>query len=1201
MHWHLPAGLTRPSANAQGGGQFPAVPNRWLVSRASPQLGAAQWIIESDYLHPPGASHDAVSFPFLSDDQTPFRLLGRTVRLDEATTAEPGSAYLRGTDGQSLLTAIGYGEPTFASYYPNCRSVFGFHDTDIRDDNDLTGLSYELLGWYSNLDDDLLSQARDCLLSSKGTINDVLRREFGWSVAQETQTALSELDGILCHGRLDFAPESAPETVGALQVSSVSLASNGEEALAAYLARDVVPDSSASVFDAIFQHEDLAEASVDRAAKFNVVRHDKSFTARDAGRLWSISALSQAGETSNQGVPAGLADALAALNEAQRQFDRTKDRIAALRSRLFSDWYEYQLSLYHETDEDTGEDAQTALGLGGDGDDAQTDPFGAESGQSDGDDANTPVTGYRGRHVSAQIIRDYLENHAVPEVEGLIAECGEFSVESATDAKNVTSVDVISSGQHAARVSAAAANLISQIEDMNARVASEAAQNDTETPPIALGLFTRAAPRCWQPKEPSILIAGPCARSQSHPLRAKDGTLPIAIVKVDDPVKDLVQAVSAENRRVLDAVSPPQVWKRNTWSAHMVEWSAEYYPSATSDALTGEVSPFQLSDTDTNLTLEEGPDVPSLVTVVGTSLVSPQIKDVAVARFESFLRRAMLADFKRSQRSDRNSNDPETGSLELALLDAYLPSVDRSTDAFDQNLCDIIRAYDWAQSNADIEAALQAYVAMTRDGFGVLSQSLSGFNATLLTHKQTLQLPVDDPRMESAERNGFVHRLANLIGNSNVWAPRPVSTFSPVRSGALSISQLRLIDCFGQVMEIDRSDQVLSEMATPSDNGHQPGHLTLSPRITQPARLFFRWLDAETSEAKDREAFDAATPLCGWILPNFLDNSLAVYAADGAALGQLGVDATWTPAPGGSSVLNVGGISNDHLRRVVTEIQHSMQTESGFGEALVVTLQNALEHIDPVDAEAHKSMALLCGRPIAVVRAMLDLQLQGPAAIDRTETSFADDMERWDKTGKSVRTTKGIEDIRFPIRLGEYHQLNDGLIGYWVEDRSETGEISFRDQTFHAPQSTTEPSPSIRTHGPAKDSQPVNITHTFGAEPQTLTLFMDPRCKVHATTGILPTKSIELPREAYADALEAIEVTFEAAPILSDRSMLRLPLGPEAGSTWSWLERRGDDWTEISSDPEDQPSIGDVGPDPNFQAQHEIRDGWLVLRRAPRP
>ncbi len=72
-------------------------------------------------------------------------------------------------DGEYLeqLTAVGYGEPTFAAFYPNCQSVFGFYDDDDSAEN-LDGLKYDVIGWYSeaqqhHLDDDFLDKLRNTL------------------------------------------------------------------------------------------------------------------------------------------------------------------------------------------------------------------------------------------------------------------------------------------------------------------------------------------------------------------------------------------------------------------------------------------------------------------------------------------------------------------------------------------------------------------------------------------------------------------------------------------------------------------------------------------------------------------------------------------------------------------------------------------------------------------------------------------------------------------------------------------------------------------------------------------------------------------------------------------------------------------------------------------------------------------------------
>ena len=71
----------------------------------------------------------------------------------------------------------------------------------------------------------------------------------------------------------------------------------------------------------------------------------------------------------------------------------------------------------------------------------------------------------------------------------------------------------------------------------------------------------------------------------------------------------------------------------------------------------------------------------------------------------------------------------------------------------------------------------------------------------------------------------------------------------------------------------------------------------------QPSRLNLRLLDA-TDDTQEVDLAAGANPVGGWLLPNLLDHSLAVYDATGAPLGELLVladvsghqDVTWLPA-----------------------------------------------------------------------------------------------------------------------------------------------------------------------------------------------------------------------------------------------------------------------------------------------------------------
>ena len=177
LHWALPDALTQ-GVNSATGVVFPPAPDRWLVTRCGPDgVPQKQWMIESDYLHPEGAKPaGTVSFPLPPRPHEgkwqPYRYLGRKWVVGEGRPADaPGAEYLNAlvddvaeeekTNWHRVvaagLTALGYGEPAFAAFYPSCRSVFGLHDDEITSREAFKSVRYDVIGWYDQ------PQKRDCL------------------------------------------------------------------------------------------------------------------------------------------------------------------------------------------------------------------------------------------------------------------------------------------------------------------------------------------------------------------------------------------------------------------------------------------------------------------------------------------------------------------------------------------------------------------------------------------------------------------------------------------------------------------------------------------------------------------------------------------------------------------------------------------------------------------------------------------------------------------------------------------------------------------------------------------------------------------------------------------------------------------------------------------------------------------------------
>jgi hypothetical protein len=102
-------------------------------------------------------------------------------------------------------------------------------------------------------------------------------------------------------------------------------------------------------------------------------------------------------------------------------------------------------------------------------------------------------------------------------------------------------------------------------------------------------------------------------------------------------------------------------------------------------------------------------------------------------------------------------------------------------------------------------------------------------------------------------------------------------------------------------------------------------------------------------------------------------------------------------------------------------------------------------------------------------------------------------------------------------------------------------------------------------------------------------MLLDPRCVVHATCGVLPVRSLEIPSAYYAGALKRMGVTFRLSPILTDSERLHAALPKEAGYVWSWVTKpNGSTWAETTD-------IVDATEHALFFKPPKIVEGWLKL------
>ena len=319
LHWALPDALTKTIVDAGGNASQPAVPDRWLVVRLEANTVSGQWMVESNYLFPAGPGQDtgrgtgAVSMPgnFDPGAQAPtFRYMGRKYSLDAYDPDEQGD-YLDG------LTALGYGEPAFAAFYPNCSSVFGFHDGSYGDTLP-DQLKYVVLGYYSDSNQDALAQYTQNLPEGCRFEEwlDGLTLKFGWTTDDPAPTTLP--DTILCYGEVLFQTTSvsAPSPQSLATDTQIALGNTGTEAISALLASQLQSAYGGDVknlledqLEAVQILDFLNSLKLDIGASFYESRHTKGFSATQAGTLWSIrSALPEGANNAEAGQQAENVD-----------------------------------------------------------------------------------------------------------------------------------------------------------------------------------------------------------------------------------------------------------------------------------------------------------------------------------------------------------------------------------------------------------------------------------------------------------------------------------------------------------------------------------------------------------------------------------------------------------------------------------------------------------------------------------------------------------------------------------------------------------------------------------------------------------------------------------------------------------------------------------------------------------------------------
>ncbi|MDE5069007.1 MAG: hypothetical protein O4752_07605, partial [Trichodesmium sp. St4_bin8_1] len=1205
LHWSLPDALTNGQHDSNGT-TFPVVPNRWLIVRKGGETEEKTWVIESDYLYPeldpndsssspPNAINILIQPPDLAtvDPKKPdtyqyqrYRYMGKCWELsqwpEEGGENPEYAEELTAMGNQATIPIFDEVKATFAAFYPNCHSVFGFHDPEYDTDTPPGSLQYDVIGWYSDAEDDCLKQffeANSCTTAEE--FLQALQEQFYWTFEDVKDIP----HRTLYHSRITFTGEGG--SWRKLDTPTPAIGNSESEAISAYLAYEfngdnnelgkTVRKSIQDTLETLQLSERLESRKLDLDAKFREGRHERGFGAQNEGVLWLLmpqsSQLDKTKTTTGLDLlPDHLAQLLNELNALQEDYNQAWLDIGSLRDRLYSQWYYSMLPKTDDTNfyntfyqtsliplrtaiAQTGELEFTQDEKGNTTVTTKTLPFGIVSW------LNTYFSDYVDTMQAAttssfdnweSIIQLEFDNCGVkisenPTVTAIENQEWAWEIQD----NGLTYPVKVEGGIFTIYIPPSEAqvafNLVNKLNEL-----SQAITTYNENSATQYQLRTFPTQSYWRGNDPVILLAGESTKS---PLRfGQDGRLHDDDLLECIPLDFDVTTIIKDHQDLLDKINSLQpdegknsinfiTWTQQPWNPFAFHWSVMNYPCRDIESSTVQdynpnqiLDNYELQKNAIDLKLIHGKESSFISdgnTYSGFSILTPSAGTELTLRLSTYLNEQLLPNYYSKNNISEENQTPN-------YLDDNL---DQITQWYTKN--------NYLENNPQKQAADPTFIALwayaKMKTLDCQAQMLGGFNDTLLLGQPTLQLQVDDPLYADDIAQLITEQVRWSLGNRLQHKILSGDIFNPIRSGGFSVKKLWLIDSFGQYQEVvNDSNQttkiVTTYQMTPADKERVNYQAILPPRIAQSSRLNFHWLSADALQEVEYTKIPAKTPVCGWIVPNNLDSNLAIYDNQGRSLGSIDLLGNWRNAPGVTLSRDNNGyplLENHHLQKLV---HHLLEQGKDFQQQFLSTVDNALETIDPESFAQNTGLALLVGRPMAIVRATFSLEVKGLPACDPTvlvqeENEFP---------------SYGFTGVQVPIRLGDYQQLNDGLVGYWKEIPKANGiegDYEYENNIFYATQSNLVDSNNIIT-----DSEGiVHFLQNVDAEPQSVTMLIDPRGLVHASCGVLPNQELRLPSEHYNQALEKMEVNFLSTPILSNSGELAMPLSPEANATWSWV------------------------------------------------
>ena len=1144
LHWTLPMALKHSFLDEGAQTSFPLIPNRWMVTRIGANAGISnfpiqEWIVESAFENEIEVPKVKGKRPLFNPNHVVTAENQNSLVFKNVGKPFPYNTFADNPQANSL-TAVQAANPYFASFYPGCQNILGFYD-DMTGIANGTTLTYIVTGWYSNPTDDPLYL--DFVGEPQTDIQKKRKKELDWFKKQWKYNGPTYPSACILHAAIhsilwdDTALSGVPD--GAV---NVFVGNTSAEAFSANI-RAATPNANAT----------LAVEDLLNALQYQLLDDDhnppnlpgikaesqkRAFKSKKGGIIWEITPIVAGGNGNTQEnsgatpqFPPNQAILLALnnLNAAQVKLNISTRKLSRLQQEYYFLWHKQ---------------AQTVINA------YPTAPF------------------------------DYVNTRAALLQQIQLLQTAPDGITSLTDQVGVLKIKLLAFTEMAGT---AAKYQLTEKQESN----------------------------FWEPNEPVVLLSGSGIGSIEKPNLTAEKEIFCRDVSQLGNVLNL-NVPSGSNNPI------PVTIDAKTFNNPAVNGlNASFIPSNEIQSIIYEALLFDK---------RFAPDIALAAFVKANLRSATDPLDAIILNFASTVVAKTQQDILDTILPDDGKYLPVCPPAVFSIIEwqqawsplfmawevKFSPTYPDITNLdlcnsdvwkLDDNL--FFKNYKEAYTNpidtvhfispfsssalSNIRRVLPATITDAYGKMNLIAQALSGLHKTMLMQRPTIQMPpfayaviYDNNKAIMGNNCDFIidqnelntigtdaYKLGSDPGDINF---KGTDKFYPMRSGMLAIVNLSIIDAFGQQKEVINVNDNPNYQLTCANNiklsnGALPNYIPLAPRMLQPSRLNFEWLNLN-DEIVYQGTDNLDSPVFGWAVPNYLDNSLMIYDQTGNEVIVLqitidisqekGLSLNKAPFPGAGSIPSLA--ANKPLQGFIDAINSGPVAAGLIDLALQVNL-----NVTGTNALHNNSVALICGQPIALARCSVQIEQYGLAAFNQS----------WAQSGKE--NAGGIDTVKIPLLVGDFTKDKDGLIGYFLDNDTAGGLYT----TANAPEFNYSQNTFF------KNSQ-TNISISQGTIK--LTVLLDPAAGLHISTGILPVKFEQLFANQSKDILASLNIGFMAAPFIADKVDPGVPVPSTINANWKWAHKTDvNTWaSEIDVPDGKNKSLSDFN-------KQKIYEGWLKI------